>query len=111
MSIFRPLHGFTRMFQRLFGMLVSGLVIFFPVVRGGSTVRVCGKFVVFGSFMVRVNWHSASNPRWPLQLRIFPFSKLFNYEHSRRAGPSLINAALTGQLPSLFPAGRSTRVE
>jgi hypothetical protein len=30
-------------------MLVSGLVIFFPVVRGGSTVRVCGEFVVRGS--------------------------------------------------------------
>jgi hypothetical protein len=44
-------------------MLVSGLVVFFPVVRGGSTVRACGKFVVFRSSMVRVNWHSASNWR------------------------------------------------
>jgi len=35
-------------------MLVSGQVIFFPVVRGGSTVRVCGKFVVLGSSSVRV---------------------------------------------------------
>ena len=52
MSIFRPLHGSTRMFQRLFRKLTSGLVIFFPVVSGGSTVRVCGKFVVFGGFLV-----------------------------------------------------------
>jgi hypothetical protein len=52
MSIFRPLHGFTRMFQRLFGMLVSALVILFSMMRGGSTVRVCGKFVVFGGFLV-----------------------------------------------------------
>jgi hypothetical protein len=39
-------------------MLVSGLVIFFPVVRGGSTVRVCGEFVEFGSSLVRVVWQS-----------------------------------------------------
>jgi hypothetical protein len=99
MSFLRPLRSFIRIFQRLFGMLVSGLVIFLPVVRGGSTVRVCGKFVVFGSFMVRVNWHSASNPRWSPQLRIFPFSKLFNCEHSRRPASAacLINAQ-TGQV-------------
>jgi hypothetical protein len=33
------------MFEGLFGMLVSGLVIFFPVLRGGSTVRACGECV------------------------------------------------------------------
>jgi hypothetical protein len=65
---------------------VSGLVIFFPVVRGGSTVCDCGEFVVFGGFLVRVVWHSVSNPFSPLQLRILQFSKLFNYEHSPRAG-------------------------
>jgi hypothetical protein len=27
------------MFEGLFGVLVSGLVMFFPVLRGGSTVR------------------------------------------------------------------------
>ena len=63
MSFLRPLRSLIRIFQRLFGMLVSGLVVFFSVVRGGSTVRVCGKFVVFRSSMVRVNWHSASNWR------------------------------------------------
>jgi len=42
MSFLRPLESFISMFQCLFGMFVSGPVIFFPVVRGGSTVRVCG---------------------------------------------------------------------
>ena len=42
-------------------MLVSALVIFFPVVRGGSTVRVCSQFVELGSSLVRVIWHSATN--------------------------------------------------
>jgi len=63
MSFLRPLESFIGMFQCLFGMFVSGLVIFFPVVRGGSTVRVCGKFVVLGSSSVRVIWHSVSHPR------------------------------------------------
>ena len=36
---------------------MSGLVIFFPVVRGGSTVRVCSEFVEIGSSLVRVIWH------------------------------------------------------
>ena len=57
MSILRPLHRFRRMFQRLFGMLVPGLVIFFPVVRRGSSVHVCGKLVEFSSSLVRVIWH------------------------------------------------------
>jgi hypothetical protein len=39
-------------------MLVPGLVIFFPVVCGGGTVRVRGEFVEFGSSLVRVIWHS-----------------------------------------------------
>jgi len=54
MGFLRPLESFIGIFQRLFGMLVSGLVIFFAVVRGGSTVGVCGEFVVFGSSLVRV---------------------------------------------------------
>ncbi len=64
-------------------MLVSGLMIFFPVVRGGGTVSVRGEFVEFSSFLVGLIRHSVSNPLCPLQLRIFPFFKLFNYEHSR----------------------------
>jgi hypothetical protein len=40
------------MLQRLFGLLVSGLVILLPVVRGGGSVRVCGEFVELGSPLV-----------------------------------------------------------
>jgi hypothetical protein len=53
------------MFQCLSGVLASGLVIFFSVVRGGRAVRVCGVFVEFGSSLVRVIWHRFSHPRWP----------------------------------------------
>jgi hypothetical protein len=63
MSFLRRLERFIGMFRCLPGMFVSGLVIFFPVVHGGSTVRVCGEFVEFGSPLVRVIWHSASHPR------------------------------------------------
>jgi hypothetical protein len=61
-------------------MLVSGLMIFFPVVRGGSTVGVCGEFVEFGSSLVRVIWHRVCHPRRPFQLRILLFFGLFNSE-------------------------------
>jgi len=84
MGFLRPLESFIGMFQRLFGMLVSGLVIFLAVVRGCSTVRVCGEFVVFGSSLVRVIWHSVSYPWSPLHLGTIRFSKLYNKEHSRR---------------------------
>jgi hypothetical protein len=67
MGFLRPLESFIGMFQRLFGMLVSGLVIFFSVMRGGSTVGVCGEFVVFGSSLVRVAWHGVSYP-WSLSI-------------------------------------------
>lgn len=50
-------------------MLVSGLVIFFPVVRGGDTVRVCSQFVEFGSSLVRIVWHSVRGPRFRLHIR------------------------------------------
>ena len=60
MGFLRPLKGFIGMFQGLLGMLVSGLVILFTVVCGGSTVRVCGEFMEFGSSLVRVIWHSLS---------------------------------------------------
>jgi hypothetical protein len=82
MSFLRQLRAFIRIFQRLFGMFESGLVIFFPVVRSGSTVRLCGEFVEFGSFFVRVSWQSVSNPCCPLHLVIFTFSRPFNYVHS-----------------------------
>jgi hypothetical protein len=65
MSFLRPLESFIGMFQCLLGVLVSGQVIFFPVVRGGGAVRVCGVFVEFGSSLVRVIWHCFFHPRWP----------------------------------------------
>src|SRR6267378_4517944 len=71
MGFLRPLESFIGMFQRLFGMLVSGLVIFFSVVRGGSS-------------LVRVVWHSVSCPWPPLHLGTIRLSKLYNKEHSRR---------------------------
>jgi hypothetical protein len=72
MGFLRPLKGFIGMFQRLLGMLVSGLVILFTVVCGGSTVRVCGEFVEFGRSLVRVVWHSLPLGV-QLHLRIIPF--------------------------------------
>jgi hypothetical protein len=75
MSFLRPLESFIGMFQCLFGMFMSGLVIFLPVVRGGSTVRVCGEFVELGRSLVRVIWHSVSYPRGDhsiLELSLFP---------------------------------------
>jgi hypothetical protein len=82
MGFLRRLGSFIGVFQRLFGMLVSGLVIFFPVVRGSSSVRVCGEFMKFGSSLVRVIWHSASIPFSPLHLETYTASKLFNCEQS-----------------------------
>ena len=85
MRLLRPLEGLLGVLQRLFRKLVPGQVIFFPVVRGGYTVRVCGEVMKFGGSLVRVIWHSVFHPHCPLQLSIFPFFKLFTYEHSRRA--------------------------
>jgi hypothetical protein len=45
MSFLRQLRSFIRIFQRLFGMHESCLVVSFPVVRSGSKVRVRGEFV------------------------------------------------------------------
>jgi len=58
MRFLRPMVGLIGMFQRLFRMLVSGLVVFFPMVRCRSTVRMCGEFVEFSSSLVRLIWHS-----------------------------------------------------
>ena len=87
MSIFRPLHGFTRVFQRLSGMFVPGQVIFFPVVRGGSPVRVCGEFVEFGSSLVRVVRHDLSQLCYALHPRAIPIFVLFNFGQSCRSHP------------------------
>jgi len=65
MSFLRPLESFIGMFQCLLGVLVSGQVIFFPVVRGGGAMRVCGVFVEFGSSLFGAS-HLALffHPRW-----------------------------------------------
>ena len=82
MSFLRQLESFICVFQRLLGMLVPGLVILFPVMYGGHTVRVRGKFVELGGSLVRVIWHSFSNPRFLLHFRIIPFCKLSTFGHS-----------------------------
>ena len=58
MSFLRPLESFIGMFQRLFGMLLPGLVVFFPVVCGSRTVRMCCEFVELCGSLVRVIWHA-----------------------------------------------------
>ena len=57
MSFLRPPEGLRGVFQCLFGVLMSGQVIFFAVMRGSSTVCVCGEFVEFRGSLVRVIWH------------------------------------------------------
>jgi hypothetical protein len=79
MSFLRPLESFIGMLQCLFGMFVSSLVIFFPVVRGGSTVRVCGEFMELGSSLVRVIWHSVSYPRGTTPSWNNPFFQTVQY--------------------------------
>ena len=84
MSFLRPLESFIGMFQCLFGMFMSGLVIFLPVVRGGSTVRVCGEFVELGRSLVRVIGIASLIPGGPLHLGTIPFPNLFNIRPSGR---------------------------
>jgi hypothetical protein len=57
MSFLRQLESLGGMFQRLPGMFLPGLVIFFSMMRRGRTVRVGGKFMEFGSSLVRIVWH------------------------------------------------------
>lgn len=52
MSFLRPLQSFTRMFQRLFGKLVAGQVIFFSMVHRGSPVGVRGELVKLGGSLM-----------------------------------------------------------
>lgn len=74
MGFLRPLESLVRMLQCLLGMLVPALVIFFPVVRGHGTVRVCGQLVEFGSSLMRVIWHSFPYLDVPRILEPFHFS-------------------------------------
>jgi hypothetical protein len=52
MGFLRPLESFVGMLQRLAGMLVSCLMILFPVVRGRGSMRVRGQLVKFSSSLV-----------------------------------------------------------
>ena len=61
------------MLHGLLGMLVPGLVIFFPVVRGGGAMRVRSKFVELRSSLVRIIWHGISAPRQCSILELFDF--------------------------------------
>jgi hypothetical protein len=83
MSFLRPLVSLIGMFQRLFGMLLPGLVVFFPVVCGSSTVRMCGKFVKLCGSLVRVIWHRVF-PQYRVHPRTIPFPNLSTCEHLRR---------------------------
>jgi hypothetical protein len=49
MSLLRPLNSLIDMFERLFRMLVSGLVILFPVVHGERARQVRGIRQLFGA--------------------------------------------------------------
>jgi hypothetical protein len=79
MRFLRPLESFIGVFQGLFGMLLCGLVVFFPVVCGSGTMRVCGEFVEFSSSLVRVT--GTAFPWFRLHLRIIPFPKLSTCGH------------------------------
>jgi hypothetical protein len=82
MSFLRTLESRIGMLQRLFGMLVSGLVIFFPVVRGGNTVGVCCEIVQFCGSLVCVFCHGVSHPRFTFHPRTIPLRTLCNIEQS-----------------------------
>jgi hypothetical protein len=45
MSFQRHLVSLIGVFERVFGKFVSGLVVFFAVVRGGNPVSLRGQFV------------------------------------------------------------------
>jgi hypothetical protein len=85
MRFLRPLNRFIGMLQGLPRKFVAGQVIFFPVMHGGSTVRVGRKFVKLSCSLVRIIWHSQSCPEHELQTRIAAFSKLTLGVSGRRA--------------------------
>jgi hypothetical protein len=104
----RRLESFIGMFHCLPGMLLAGLVIFFSVMHGGSTVRVGGELVKFRSSLVRISWHMVFHPRQPLHLRTSPFLKLFNAEHPGLGHPASVHgnrcvACLRDSAPATLP--------
>jgi hypothetical protein len=84
MSFLRRLQSFVGMFQGLFGMLMSGQVIFFPVMYGGCAVRVGREFMELCCSLMRIVGHSDFRPYMPRHAKTIPFSKLSKKRHSRR---------------------------
>ncbi len=54
MSLHRMLHG-------LFRMLMASLMIFFSMMHGCGTMRVCCLFVKFCCALVKFHWHDGSS--------------------------------------------------
>ena len=52
MSFLRRMESFLGILKRLPGMLLTRLMILFPMVNSGSAVRVRGEFVEFGGSLV-----------------------------------------------------------
>ena len=78
---------------------MSSLVIFFSVVRGGGTVRVCSQFVEFRSSLVRVVGHRAIGPRFRFPIRhSLPFSHCPIVHTSLQMAPNYISGAITNGL-------------
>jgi hypothetical protein len=93
------------MFQHLFGVLLSGLVVFFSEVCRSRTVRVCGEFVELGGSLVRVIWHTISLVS--SHLRIIPFPKtvyLWTLTRRRPCSLKVIEEKLTETMLERFDA-------
>jgi len=65
MSFLRGLQGLVGVLQGLLGKLMPSQVILFPVVSGGSTVRMSSEFVELRSSLMRIIWHANFCPRPP----------------------------------------------
>ena len=70
MSFLRVPKSFGRVFHRLLGMFVARLMILFAMMRRGSTVSVCGKFVEFRGSLMRIVWHTLPLSIWCHQASI-----------------------------------------
>lgn len=57
MGFQRSLMGLYRMLHGLFRMLLPSLMIFFSVMHGRGTMRVCCLFVKFCCALVKFHWH------------------------------------------------------
>src|SRR5437762_2271765 len=62
-SLLRVLESLSRVFQCLPRVLVSRLMILFPMMHGCGPVRMGGKVVVFSGSFVRITWHDVTSFR------------------------------------------------